>query len=100
MCGQHRIECLGLRHVARKSVEDEAPLAVRPNDPAIYHFDDDVVGNELAAESMIALTRRPKSLSEAVPGAACRRCELHEAAGLLKGVLPVCPFPRRGARAG
>src|SRR5207248_10894093 len=51
--GQHRIERLGLRHRARKAVENETPLSsmgggIRGGDPLGDHLDDDVVWNELA----------------------------------------------------
>ena len=51
--GEHCIERLGLRHGARKAVENKPPLSsmgggIRGGDPIGDHLDDDVVRNELA----------------------------------------------------
>src|SRR5690348_7035403 len=39
--GQHRVERLCLRHVAWKTVEYETPAAIRLDNAAVDHFDDD-----------------------------------------------------------
>src|SRR3977135_591581 len=48
MLGEHRIERLGLRHRARKAVENKAARTIGLRDAISDHLDDDVIRNQLA----------------------------------------------------
>ena len=48
LLGQHPVKRLGLRHGARKTVEDETLAAIRLVDPVRHDLVDDLVGNQFA----------------------------------------------------
>src|SRR6266851_4294016 len=93
MFGQHRVERLRLRHIARKAVENEPVPAIRLDDAAVDHLDDDIVGDELAGihDGLDA----PSELGVGIGGGAQHVAggELDDAVGLLDP-LRLCALPR------
>ena len=59
MSEQHLVEDLGLRHVAREPVEQEALRGVVLGQPVADHPDGDLVGHQVAGVHVLARLERP-----------------------------------------
>ena len=98
--GEHRVERLGLRHRARKAVEDEPARSVRLSQPLLDDADHDVVGHQQPGVHPLLRAVEPERrpvlhrLAQDLAGRDLRDAEASRASRR-----PCVPLPAPGARA-